>query len=112
METIEDIIKNKKPHPFKGYKWTNNYGPWILSVVGGDGSLYGDFEETFEVAIIDGRTGNFVTRLFYGGSEDVLAYLPRHEVTKIISMLSGVPSPKTGVVEADYPVSPKRSELF
>lgn len=107
METIEDIIKNKKPHPFKGYKWTNNYGPWILSVVGGDGSLYGDFQETFEVAIIDRRSGNFVTRLFYGGTEDVLSYLPGEEVNKIITMLSGVPSLKTGVVDADMPVSPK-----
>lgn len=112
METIEDIINNKKPHPFRGYKWTKNYGPWILSVVGGDGSLYGDFKETFEVAIIDRRTGNFVTRLFYGGNEDVLSYLPGEEVNKIIRMLSGVPSPKTGVVEADEPVSPEGQNNF
>jgi len=101
METIEDIINNKKPHPFKGYKWTKKYGPWILSIVGGDGSFYGDFDETFEVAIIDSRTNAFVTRLFYGGNDDVLRYLKRDELQKIITMLEGVPSPKTGVVEAD-----------
>lgn len=101
METIEDIINNKKPHPFKGYKWTKVYGPWILSIVGGDGSFYGDFNETFEVAIIDSRSRNFVTRLFYGGTEDVLPYTSRDEVQKIITMLEGVPSPKTGVVETD-----------
>jgi hypothetical protein len=101
METIEDIIKNKQPPPFKGYKWTKKYGPWILSVVGGDGSFYGDFNETFEVAIMDSRTNNFVTRLFYGGTQDVLAYITRDEVQKIVDMLQGVPSSKTGVVEAD-----------
>ena len=112
METIEDIINNKKPHPFKGYKWSKKYGPWILSIVGGDGSFYGDFNETFEVAIIDSRSRNFVTRLFYGVTEDVLAYITREEVQKIIQMLEGVPSPKTGVVEADEPVSPEGSEIF
>lgn len=101
METIEDIIQNKQHHPFKGYKWSKKYGPWVLSVVGGDGAFYGDFVETFEVAIMDSRTNNFVTRLFYGGTEDVLAYITRDEVQKIVDMLQGVPSPKTGVVEAD-----------
>jgi hypothetical protein len=101
METIEDIIRDKKPHPFKGYKWSKQYGPWILSIVGGDNSFYGDFNETFEVAIIDSRNRNFVTRRFYGGSDDVLSYVSREEVLKIVTMLEGVPSPKTGVVEAD-----------
>lgn len=101
METIEDIIRDKKSHPFKGYKWTNQYGPWILSLVGGDSSFYGDFNETFEVAIIDSRNRNFVTRLFYGGDNDVLPYCTREDVEKIITMLEGVPSPKTGVVEAN-----------
>ena len=101
METIEDIINTKKPHPIKGFKWTKQYGPWILSIVGGDQVFYGDFNETFEVAIIDSRNKNFVTRKFYGGTDDVLSYLSRDEVQKIIFMLEGVPSPKTGVVEAD-----------
>jgi hypothetical protein len=53
------------------------------------------------VAIIDSRSRNFVTRLFYGGTEDALAYITREEVQRIVTMFEGVPSPKTGVVEAD-----------
>jgi hypothetical protein len=101
VEIIEDIINNKKPHPFKGYKWSKHYGPWILSLVGGDPTLYGDFNETFEVAIIDSRNNKFVTHLFYGGSDSILTFVSREEVLKIINMFEGVPSPKTGVVEAD-----------
>jgi hypothetical protein len=101
MEPIDEVIKNRKPHPFRGYKWSKNYGPFILSVVGGDKNFYGDFVETFEVAIIDERSRNFVTRMFYGGTCDVIPYMNRDEVSNIIKMLEGVPSPKTGVVEAD-----------
>ena len=39
MLTIDDIIQNAQPHPFRGYKFTKNYGSVILSIVGGSDGL-------------------------------------------------------------------------
>lgn len=111
MLTVDDIIQNAQPHPFRGYKFTKNYGSVILSIVGGGDGLYGDFIETFEVGLINSKTNKFVTRNFYGGEDDVLPFISKDELQKIIDLLEGVPSPKTGVVDAGENLSvPKVNE--
>lgn len=106
-EIIQRIQQEKIHHPFRGFKWTHLYEPFFVSIVGGDGAFYGDFIETFEVAVIDIRNNEFVTRRFFGGAEDVLPYQKKDDVINIIRVFEGGPSPKTGVVEADQTVSPK-----
>lgn len=60
--------------------------------------IYGDFKNTFEIAIIDNKSGNFVTKLFLGG-QDVIAWASRDELESIVNIFTGAPSPKTRVVE-------------
>lgn len=61
--TIEYIIENSKPHPnSENSKVFHEYvGDYLLSIVGGGYGLYGDFVNTFEVALIDKETKEFVT---------------------------------------------------
>ena len=92
MITIKDIIKWSKPHPTSKYvcgngrqsRFGNNQVEF--SIVGGDKGLYGDFEKTFEVAIFDRKTRNFVTRFFYPeATDDVIPHMGIKEVEKLVN---------------------------
>ena len=65
MITIDYIKKHSKPHDVSGGRRINLYNDkYVLSIVGGAQGLYGDFEEDFEIAIIDPTTKDFITKLF------------------------------------------------
>jgi hypothetical protein len=49
--------------------------------------LYGDFENTFELAIIDRKTKNFVTKYFLNSHDDVCPHLSLKEVLEISNKL-------------------------
>jgi hypothetical protein len=70
-----------------------DFGKYVVSIVGGKQGLYGDFETTFEIAIIENSSGNFVTKLFCGGA-DVMSYRSGEEVEGILNIFTGVPTPK------------------
>jgi hypothetical protein len=87
MITIDDIKKWAKPHPTT--KFTGQGGKQTrfgnhkveFSIEGGDTGLYGDFVDTFEVAISDVQTRDFITRFFYpDASDDVLGCMTSDEV--------------------------------
>jgi hypothetical protein len=85
MITIDDIKKNSKPHPI-GSGRIVRYGndKLVFSVVGGNKSLYGDFEKTFEVAIIDKETNEFVTDYFMTeSSHGVAAHISGEELVRV-----------------------------
>jgi hypothetical protein len=96
MITIEDIKKWSKPHPLanvislkdrRGGR-VSRFGNKELefSIVGGGTGLYGDFDKTFEVAIFDRKSNDFVTRFFYPeGSDDVIPYMESSEVEKLVN---------------------------
>lgn len=89
MITLDYIKANAKPHGISGGKRINLYNEkYILSIVGGARGLYGDFEDDFEVAIIDPKTKDFITKLFYpDNSEDVIQYLGKEDLEKILNTL-------------------------
>ena len=91
MITIDDIKKWSKPHPIalnKGARQTRIGNSRIeLSIVGGGTGLYGDFEKTFEVAIFDKKTGNFVTRYYSGLSDDIVSYMDGEELEKLVNSI-------------------------
>ncbi len=91
MITIKDIIEWSKPHPLDGGKMTRLYNDEIeFSIVGGRSGLYGDFENDFEVAIIDKKSGNFITKFFYPeGSDDVIGYMKLEDVEKLVNQVLG-----------------------
>ena len=91
MITIKDIIECSKPHPLDGGKMTRLYNDEIeFSIVGGRSGLYGDFENDFEVAIIDKKSGDFITKFFYPeGSDDVIGYMKLEDVEKLVNQVLG-----------------------
>lgn len=91
MITIKNIIEWSKPHPLDGGKMTRLYNDEIeFSIVGGRSGLYGDFENDFEVAILDRKTGDFRTRFFKPElSDDVVGYMPKDEVTEFLNQILG-----------------------
>ena len=93
MKTIEDIIKDSKPHPLiDGGRQTTYETPSLkISIVGGDRSLYGDFDETFEVAIIEKNSGKFLSGFFYpefsDSYGDTMPHLNREQTLKVVNEL-------------------------
>jgi hypothetical protein len=91
MITAENIIEWSKPHPLEGGKMTRIYNDEIeFSIVGGRSGLYGDFENDFEVAILDRKTGDFRTRFFKPElSDDVIGYMPKDELLEFLNQILG-----------------------
>ena len=96
MITIEDIKKWSKPHPLanvislkdrRGGRVSRFGNKEIeFSIVGGGTGLYGDFDKTFEVAIFDRKSNDFVTRFFYPeATDDVLPYMDGDKVEELVN---------------------------
>jgi hypothetical protein len=91
--TIQDVHDKKRVRDFNGYQSFFDFGKYGVSIVGGAQGLYGDFEQTFEVAIVENKNSYFVTKLFCGGA-DVMSYRSGEEVEDILNIFTGVPTPK------------------
>lgn len=89
MITVEKIIEWSKPHPVDGGKVTRVYNDDLeLSIVGGRSGLYGDFKEDFEVALIDRKSGNFITRFFKPEvSDDVIGYMKGSDMVEFANQI-------------------------
>jgi hypothetical protein len=87
--TAEHIIKNSEPHPTASMRggdartYREEIGDYILSIVGGGQGLYGDFKNTFEVALIDSTTGDFVTGAYSKRGDDVLGWASIDEINEL-----------------------------
>jgi hypothetical protein len=92
--TKEYIIQNSKPHSLAlsgvgGYKharqFIENIGDYTLSIVGGASGLYGNFKNTFEVALIDNTSGEFVTGKYSNNikSDDVMGHATIDEINEL-----------------------------
>ena len=89
MITIKQIIDWSKPHgPIGGRRTCIRNSAVELSIVGGVQGLYGDFEETFEIALIDTASHNFVTKYFFpDNNDDVVAYLSSDELESLANKI-------------------------
>ena len=89
MSTIENIIEWSKPHPLDGGKMTRIHNDEIeFSIVGGRSGLYGDFKDDFEVAVIDKKNGEFVTRFFKPElSDDVIGYMKKEDLEEFVNQI-------------------------
>jgi hypothetical protein len=88
--TVEYIQKHSKQHPISAIDnrsgarmFQKKIGDYTLSIVGGDTGLYGDFENTFEVALIDDEAKEFVTGKFCKRGDEVLPYADIDEINEI-----------------------------
>ena len=85
--TINDIINSKVNHPLGGYQSVLKVGEYEVSVVGGRQTNYGDFINTFELAIFD-KNKNFVTKNLVASAEhDVVGWLDKEELIDIINQI-------------------------
>jgi len=89
MITIDNIIEWAKPHPLDGGKITRIHNDEIeFSIVGGRSGLYGDFENDFEVAVIDRKNGEFVTKFFKPElSDDVIGYMKKEDLEEFVNQI-------------------------
>lgn len=90
MITIEDIKSYSKPHPVgKGGRVTNIFNnKYELSIVGGATGLYGDFDKTFEVAIFDTESRNFITRYFFPElGDDVIGHMKAEKLEELVNSI-------------------------
>jgi hypothetical protein len=82
--TVDFIYDNSRIHPIGGGRmFTMEIGDFILSIVGGRLGLYGDFEETFEVALLVKGTNNFVTSYYATRGDDVIPYASIDEINQL-----------------------------
>ena len=85
--TIEDIMKLKIKHSLGGYQSRLKVGEYEVSVIGGRERNYGDFVNTFELAIFD-KDNNFVTKKLVASAEhDVVGWLDKEELMDIINQI-------------------------
>jgi hypothetical protein len=90
MITISDIQEWSRPHPVvEGGRMTNIFSPkYEVSIVGGGkkGRLYGDFKNSFEVAVFSTKSREFVTRFFFpDNSDDVVGYLSSDNLEEFLN---------------------------
>ena len=70
----------------KSPKFKRIFKCWKISIVGGEKGLYGDFDKTFEVAIFNKESNDFVTKFFYPeGSDDVIGWMNADEVETLVN---------------------------
>jgi hypothetical protein len=86
--TIEDIFEMKQPHPLGGYQTSIDMGKYVISIVGGGRGLYGDFKTTFELAVIDQKSGDFVTqKLIPSADGEVMGWVDKEQLMDIINSI-------------------------
>lgn len=83
--TADFIIRNSRRHPMgrEGRMFTMEIGNYMISIVGGGRGLYGDFENNFEVALMERESGKFVTSFFTKRGDDVLPYATIDEINDL-----------------------------
>lgn len=91
MITVENIIEWSKPHlsGIEGAKRTRIYDENIeVSIVGGGRGLYGDFNETFEIALFDRDTNEFITKIYSPETnDDVIPYMKAEEMITFLNKI-------------------------
>ena len=87
--TIEEIIENSKPHAIKkGRQNVFRVGDYYFSVVGGGWGLYGDFDKTFEVAILDRRHRVCTKRVFPERDDEVFPWQTREQLLELMDTVN------------------------
>ena len=86
--SIEQVKKWAKPHTTGGKQTRIKSNGFLISIVGGAKGLYGDFEETFELAVLD-KKNNFVTQYFKSVGDDIMSYISPSEVEEVLDLVIG-----------------------
>ena len=92
MITFEQVLEKSQRHPAGEGRMVRYETPQvIISIVGGRVGLYGDFNESFEVAIIDKKSGDFISDKLYSeycdSSGQIMPYVTREQMLKVVNEL-------------------------
>jgi hypothetical protein len=82
--TKELLKEHATLHPLGGKILRITDGKTLMSIVGGRQGLYGDFDSTFEMAIIDKVNKKFVTKDILKTSDDICPYISFEEIVEAI----------------------------
>jgi hypothetical protein len=100
MYTHQDVLDRAKPHGISndGKQTIFETPDYKVSIVGGRAGLYGDFINTFEVAIIRKSDGEFVSGEFFPDYSDsmgqVMPYISKEQMLEVVNkMVEKVPAP-------------------
>jgi hypothetical protein len=85
--TIQDIVSYSKEHKLgDGARHTRIVNKiFEFSIVGGRSGLYGDFKNTFELAVFDPTTRQFMTSYVVPGADDVIGYMLAEELVELVN---------------------------
>ena len=89
MITIQNIIDWSKPHDIgNGGRSTVISNKAVkFSIVGGCKGLYGDFVNTFELAIFNQETGEFMTNFFCPEDIEVVGYMTGEKLEELVNKI-------------------------
>lgn len=89
--TIQEIKNLAKEREYGGFQTILEGDGFIISIVGGYRGLYGDFENDFEIAVMESEYRKFITKsIIEQANDDVMPYVSALEVEKIVNELLGV----------------------
>ena len=84
--TIQEIKDMSKETYNNGRQTILEGEDLVISIVGGRQGLYGDFENDFEIAIIDSETREFITKKYFPeNGDDVMGYVSAEETERIVN---------------------------
>ena len=88
---VDELLDRAEPHPsgLGGKQVRIQYGNYVVSIVGGRTGLYGDFVDTFEVAVMskDGF-GDFKTKHFFpDATDDVLGWISKMDLIEVLKIV-------------------------
>lgn len=88
MITLEYIKENAQDHPHGGKVIRIGNDQIFFSIVGGRNGLYGDFENDFEVAVMDSSSKDFITKYYFEGlSDDVIGYMEGEKLVEVLNRI-------------------------
>lgn len=88
MITIQDVVSLAVTRPDGAKQTIIESDDFIISVVGGRQGLYGDFEKTFEMALMTKDRKSFITRNYFPDlNDDVMGWKSSEETERIINDL-------------------------
>jgi hypothetical protein len=82
--TKDLFVENTVKHPVGGYYVRLTNEKTEISIVGGRKGLYGDFINTFELAIIDLGSKKFITKEILNSSDDVCPFMSFDQLVEVV----------------------------
>ena len=86
MITIQQLTDLSSVHSLgEGRQIRITDGKIIASIVGGRYGLYGDFVDTFELALMDYENNQFITKKYFPLNDDVIGWMSKTDLETFLN---------------------------